>query len=290
MSNVQGSPVQGDTAHGGPVQGDTAQNNVQGDTGQGDNVQGDTEQGDTGQGNTGYGDTEQGDTGQGDNDIGVDDENPANLDEMFKDKPNMIKCIGCQQWSSAEELEVISTYNTRAGLQKQFCTSCYINGTRDAHLRKDVGAHTVSLSALCYGCKVILPVAHTLESSENVYSYCQKCTLDKKQLDLFKETPPPLCICCNKTANPQYSVCIDIDKDVRMIAKTACSLACNIFITKKTQELLGAKFTMLCSVCEIPLGQNGITSLRCSRCKQAYYCGALCQKKHWPVHRLQCRA
>ena len=27
---------------------------------------------------------------------------------------------------------------------------------------------------------------------------------------------------------------------------------------------------------------------RCSGCKQVVYCGAICQKKHWPSHRDEC--
>ena len=28
---------------------------------------------------------------------------------------------------------------------------------------------------------------------------------------------------------------------------------------------------------------------QCTRCKAASYCGAACQREHWPVHRRTCR-
>ena len=30
------------------------------------------------------------------------------------------------------------------------------------------------------------------------------------------------------------------------------------------------------------------TSLRCSKCRTALYCGKACQIKHWPVHKNNC--
>ena len=29
---------------------------------------------------------------------------------------------------------------------------------------------------------------------------------------------------------------------------------------------------------------------KCQQCSQAYYCGVDCQRKHWPKHRLSCKA
>ena len=36
-------------------------------------------------------------------------------------------------------------------------------------------------------------------------------------------------------------------------------------------------------------GSEGIGLLRCSRCKQAAYCHAVCQKAHWQAHKLSCK-
>jgi len=30
------------------------------------------------------------------------------------------------------------------------------------------------------------------------------------------------------------------------------------------------------------------TSLRCSKCRTALYCGKACQIKHWPMHKINC--
>jgi hypothetical protein len=39
-----------------------------------------------------------------------------------------------------------------------------------------------------------------------------------------------------------------------------------------------------CSTC----GEESMTLSACSRCKKAYYCNAVCQKKHWKVHKKTC--
>ncbi len=40
-----------------------------------------------------------------------------------------------------------------------------------------------------------------------------------------------------------------------------------------------------CSAC----GKQSSSLLLCSRCKQARYCDAGCQHKHWPQHKQQCK-
>ena len=37
-------------------------------------------------------------------------------------------------------------------------------------------------------------------------------------------------------------------------------------------------------------GRHGHNLPRCTQCSQAYYCGADCQRKHWPKHKPVCRA
>ena len=37
-------------------------------------------------------------------------------------------------------------------------------------------------------------------------------------------------------------------------------------------------------------GRHGHNLPRCRQCSQAYYCGADCQRKHWPKHKRSCRA
>lgn len=43
------------------------------------------------------------------------------------------------------------------------------------------------------------------------------------------------------------------------------------------------------NVCSATLCSANAT-LRCSRCKQQYYCSAKCQKTHWKEHKAQCKA
>lgn len=31
------------------------------------------------------------------------------------------------------------------------------------------------------------------------------------------------------------------------------------------------------------------TLKKCARCREAYYCGVECQRKHWPVHKKDCK-
>lgn len=35
-------------------------------------------------------------------------------------------------------------------------------------------------------------------------------------------------------------------------------------------------------------GEREKELLKCSRCKKVYYCGADCQRKNWPTHKLTC--
>ena len=35
-------------------------------------------------------------------------------------------------------------------------------------------------------------------------------------------------------------------------------------------------------------GEKEKELLKCSRCKKVYYCGADCQRKNWPSHKLIC--
>jgi hypothetical protein len=41
---------------------------------------------------------------------------------------------------------------------------------------------------------------------------------------------------------------------------------------------------LVCSAC----GTRGDALLRCSACKEAWYCNAQCQSTHWPTHRTAC--
>ena len=46
--------------------------------------------------------------------------------------------------------------------------------------------------------------------------------------------------------------------------------------------------THICANGEI--GCSNAATLRCSRCKNIWYCSKECQKKHWSTHKKQCKA
>ena len=52
---------------------------------------------------------------------------------------------------------------------------------------------------------------------------------------------------------------------------------------KKSKGRDGGKHICLCCLKEVS------TTLRCSRCRIALYCGTACQLKHWPAHKNICQ-
>ena len=48
----------------------------------------------------------------------------------------------------------------------------------------------------------------------------------------------------------------------------------------------GAAAAVVCAHC----GVASAKLLRCGRCKTAQYCGSKCQAKHYPAHKVACRA
>ena len=56
--------------------------------------------------------------------------------------------------------------------------------------------------------------------------------------------------------------------------------------TKDTKEKKGKKVRR-CATCLVE--QTSSTKLKkCARCQDVYYCGATCQKIHWPTHKATC--
>ena len=53
------------------------------------------------------------------------------------------------------------------------------------------------------------------------------------------------------------------------------------------------KLPAACSNCLLafafPDSDQQVQALRCSKCKEAHYCNPQCQKKHWPIHKAECR-
>jgi hypothetical protein len=58
-------------------------------------------------------------------------------------------------------------------------------------------------------------------------------------------------------------------------------------ITEKEFERLEEAYRVTCSAGS-GCSASGL-SLCCGRCQKALYCSAECQKKHWPVHKAQCK-
>jgi hypothetical protein len=45
-----------------------------------------------------------------------------------------------------------------------------------------------------------------------------------------------------------------------------------------------------CVYCEESPERVAMTLSRCGACKKVVYCGAACQRAHWPMHKVQCKA
>ena len=56
------------------------------------------------------------------------------------------------------------------------------------------------------------------------------------------------------------------------------------------EECMHPRLVHNCSYCGSPFTEVGKTGCYCIPCKAASYCGAECQRKHWPVHKSMCRA
>jgi hypothetical protein len=230
-------------------------------------------------------------------DTGVDELNPVDLDTLFKDKPLMVKCSGCHKWDSAEDIPAIHTYYSIAtdapatpATPSNFCTTCHIDGTERRVMA--AGHAPPVVRVYCQGCKNITHMYHTIESNEHVYSYCADCYGSGKPRDLFAigcaNSFVIGCLVCGKPAVPKCTVSFAqlTGADGAIIAKAACSIECSNNITAATRSSVSIE--ILCATCSIVLGGD-IPAKKCSRCKVAYYCGARCQKLHWPAHQQLCK-
>ena len=65
---------------------------------------------------------------------------------------------------------------------------------------------------------------------------------------------------------------------VRAIAGGAAAAA--------TAAAVGGAAAAVCAHCGVASGKL----LRCGRCKTVQYCGSKCQTKHYPAHKVACRA
>jgi hypothetical protein len=72
-------------------------------------------------------------------------------------------------------------------------------------------------------------------------------------------------------------------------ARTNCSKQCYDRTTSHAIESQDGMLRASCAMCGIePDTSPAVPAMRCARCKRSYYCSRACQRRHWPVHKLEC--
>ena len=77
-----------------------------------------------------------------------------------------------------------------------------------------------------------------------------------------------------------YKVLVDIAVDTAKVSETTVDTAKAAVDTPPLIDLPNR-----CGYCK---KADGTVKLRCSRCRNIYYCCAVCQKTHWPIHKPDC--
>merc|ERR1712086_193927 len=54
-------------------------------------------------------------------------------------------------------------------------------------------------------------------------------------------------------------------------------------------QILNVCAFMGCEHCDKDTNVDNVATLRCSRCKQVWYCDSQCQRRHWKQHKLKCK-
>ncbi|KAI5922011.1 MYND finger [Camillea tinctor] len=105
-----------------------------------------------------------------------------------------------------------------------------------------------------------------------------------------------MCTCSNGQLPEQFMNIPEWDEASKYMVRAAISLTFSVpfiedILDTQLLGLQGGVENLLadkCRNCNATEGKNGEKLLKCSRCKEAMYCSAECQKKDWKKHRMEC--
>ncbi|CUG92532.1 MYND finger domain-like protein, putative [Bodo saltans] len=120
---------------------------------------------------------------------------------------------------------------------------------------------------------------------------------------MLQQFPGAKCCICEKrvaTRLVHHPMVFDnvVPPRIEDIPQLVCSQAdCFIASNKDVKEAMkqiypNVEQQQICNHCRTRGGADGSSKklLQCSRCKEAKYCNAVCQKADWPTHKQVCRA
>ena len=91
---------------------------------------------------------------------------------------------------------------------------------------------------------------------------------------------------------------VDGELKIEDIALPVCSRpVCSRKVGEQFRTLIssmapGTQQGLYCAVCHATsrkvVEEEDTSLLRCSRCKNAWYCSTSCQRSHWPTHKVEC--
>lgn len=122
-------------------------------------------------------------------------------------------------------------------------------------------------------------------------------SINEASSTILAQVQPTPCVTCGSPAVKlvHHLMYFDdvIPRRVEDVPDPLCGRGvCETSSTKKWNEMMqtmnpGSVAVQGCKGCgAVVVGKM----MQCSRCKNARYCGAACQKAHWPKHKLECVA